>query len=254
MTTNEKFISALREMNSIMKQDIKDGHQWKYCNVTSKKANSFASARKQGKYLLNCVDGVQWGCKIAGIPSSALSWYGSEGSIGWCSKNAEANARKYFDIIKVGNKTVKQLVDSGSLCEGDILTYMTMSHTNVYLGDIGKYTDRSFDSGHAYCTGSGEGAKFKKWIGSLSCKSSRVSYILRIKDRVHYRVQAGAYNDINKANEQVALLKENGFNGSIKDEDGMYKVQVGYFSGKKNAEKLVAKLNKKKIPSFVKEI
>ena len=76
-------------MNKTAKADIAAGHQWKYCNVTKKKASNFEQARKQGKYLVNCVDGVQWACKIAGIPGSALSWFGAKGGkIAWCSTNA----------------------------------------------------------------------------------------------------------------------------------------------------------------------
>lgn len=249
MPTNEKFLEALKYMNRTMKADNEAGHQWTYCNVTSKKAKNFAQARKQGKYKLNCVDGVQWACKIAGIPGSALAWYGQKGgTIAWCSKDAKANAKKYFELIKVGDKTVSWLLNHGRLCEGDILTYVSMNHTNAYYGK-----NRSFDSGHAYTKGSGEGAKFMKWIGSLACKTSKVGYIIRIKDRLHYRVQAGAYYQQEEADKQIARLKKLGYNVIVKKENDMIKLQVGYFSGKENAEKLVQELAKKKIAAFVKE-
>ena len=249
MTTHEKFIDALKYMNTTMKADIKAGHQWKYCNVTSKKAKNFTQARKQGKYLINCVDGVHWACKLAGIPSSALSWYGAKGGeIAWCSKDAKSNAKKYFDLIKVENKTVTWLLNHGQLCEGDILTYVTMNHTNAYVG-----AQKSFDSGHAYTTGSGEGAVFKKWIGALSCKASKVGYIIRIKDRHHYRVQAGAYYKEEELNKQVQKLKKLGYSVTLHQEAGMVKVQTGYFSGKENAEKMVSDLRKKGIASFIRE-
>ena len=104
-------------MNATMKQDIKDGNLWKYCNVTKKKEKTFFMARKKKKFLANCVDGVQWACKIAGIPASALAWYGQEGGgIAWCSANAESNARRYFELIKVGERTVSQLLNDGVIC------------------------------------------------------------------------------------------------------------------------------------------
>lgn len=248
MTIHQKYMQALAYMNKTMKADNAAGHQWKYCNTTSRKAKSFQSARKQGKYLLNCVDGVQWACKIAGIPDSALAWFGS-GGIVWCGPNAEKNAKKYFQIIKIGSKTVKQCLDEGLLCQGDILTYIDLSHTNAYYKN-----NKSFDSGHAFCTSSGENAKFKKWIGPLRYSSLKVAFIFRIKDRKHYRVQAGAYNNPQEANKQVKLLKSKGFKSIIIHQDGMSKIQVGYFSGKENAEKLLQKLQAKKINAFIKEM
>ena len=231
-TLHEKYMDAMAYMDKTLRTDNAAGHQWKYCNVTSHKAKDFESARRQGKYLLNCVDGVQWAAKIAGIPGSALAWYGSRG-IAWCGQNAQANAKKYFQIIKVGNKTVKQCLDQGLLCEGDILTYVSLSHTNAYYKD-----GKSWDSGHAYCKGSGEHAPFTKWIGSLRYSTSKVAFILRIKDRKHYRVQAGAYNDEKMAKDKQKLLQDKFKIGStIKKEDGMFKIQLGYYDGRENAEK-----------------
>lgn len=248
---NEKFIDALKYMNTTMKADIKAGHQWKYCNTTSKKAKSFAQARKQGKYLINCVDGVQWALKIAGVPAKALSWYGGDGKIVWCNKNAKAEAKKYFDIIPTKGKSVLQLYNAGLLCDGDILLgYRGCHHTNAYVGN-----GKSFDSGGSWAKGSGEGARFTKWIGALAHKSMHPVYILRLKDRAHYRVQAGAYETIEKYNEQIKFLASKGYKNPVKIvEDGMYKVQLGYYSGKTNANKFVAKLKKKGINAFVKEI
>ena len=250
MTIHQKYMQALAYMNKTAKADIAAGHQWKYCNVTKKKARNFQQARKQGKYLINCVDGVQWACKIAGIPSNALSWFGYKGGkIVWCSKNAKANAKKYFDIIKIGDKTVQQCLNNGMICQGDILTYVGITHTNAYYKN-----NKSFDTGHAYCTGSGEGAKFKKWIGSLVCKNSKVGYILRIKDRKHYRVQAGAYETQEELNKQIKLIESKKLNYTLINEDNLTKIQMGYFDGKENAEKLAEKLAKKGITPYIKEL
>lgn len=240
VTLHEKYMDALAYMNATVKADIEAGHQWKYCNITKHKAKSFTDARRQGKYFINCVDGVQWACKLAGIPSSALAWYGSGGLV-WCGLTAKARAKKYFKIINIGNKTVKQCLDQGLLCEGDIIVYANMSHTNAYYKD-----SKSFDSGHAFCTGSGEHAPFKKFIGSLRYPTQKVSCILRIKDRKHYRAQAGAYSDLNKAKaRKKELLEKWNIKSELKSEDGMYKVQVGYFDGKENCDKAVANFKKK---------
>lgn len=248
MKTNERFLKALRYMNSKMKEDIADGHYWTYCNKSSKKAKSFEAARKQGKYKINCVDGVQWALQIAGV--NATSWYGGDSEIVWCSANAKAKVKKYFDIIETGGKTVQQLYNSKKLCDGDILLgYQGFAHTNCYFGGT-----KSFDSGHAFCTGSGEGAVFKKWIGSLRYKHNKVNYILRLKDRAHYRVQAGAYTNITTYNEQAKIIEKAGFKTKQIFEDNMYKIQVGYFSGKTNAQRLIEELKEKDISAFIKEI
>ena len=244
MYKNEEFLKALQSMNVILKTDNKEGHQWKYCNIKSKKGKNFEDARRSG----NCVDGVVWALQSVGIKS--VSWYGGDGKIVWLNHHAKADTKKNFDIINTGGKTVAWLEKNARLCDGDILLgYQGMNHTNVYYGG-----GKSFDSGHAYASGSGEGAKIKKLIGSLAHKNSKVNYILRLKDRAHYRVQCGAYSDINKFNEQSMLIEKKGFPTTKVVEDGLMKIQVGYFSGKTNAEKLAEKVTKKKIDVIIKEI
>lgn len=240
-TIHERYMDALAYMDKTMKADNKAGNTWKYCNVTAHKAKDFESARKQKKFLINCVDSVQWACKMAGIPSSALAWYGSNG-IAWCGTDAKTNAKKYFDIIKIGNKTVKQCYDEGLLAEGDILTYVNLSHTNAYYKD-----GKSWDSGHAFCTrSSGEHVPFKKWIGSMRYSSYKIAYIFRIKDRRHFRVQAGAYTNKPLAEQKVKEFATKWkLAATIKAEDGMYKIQLGYFCSRENADKFRAKVLKK---------
>ena len=243
MHINEQFIQNLKNMDAIVKQEIKNGKKWKYNN--SNQEHTFAKARSKNNRVVNCVLGVRWALRGL-VPDSALAWYGSTGKIQWGNPSAEKRAKKYFDIIRVGNKTVKQCVKEGLLCDGDILTYVSMTHTNCYIGG-----NSSFDTGHAYCIGQ----TFRKWIGSLSCKGYKVAYIFRLKDRAHYRVQAGAYSDINEYNKQIAFLASKGYKNPVTiEEDGMKKIQLGYYDGKTNAEKFVAKLKKKGINAFVKEI
>lgn len=249
MTTLDKFLEALKSMDKTMRSDNAAGHQWKYTN--SKKRNkTFAAARKNKNYVTNCATGVDWGLLIAGVPPSAQSWYGAPGEIVWIGAKAQANAKKHFNIIHIdGKKTVQQLYKDHELCEGDILTYTNLSHTNAYIGN-----GKSFDSGHAYCTGSGEMAPFKKWTGNLAHKTAKVEYILRLKDRDQYRVQAGAYYKQEEANKQIAKLNKLGFKTIVRHEDGMIKLQTGLFDGRENAEKQVKDLAKKGIPAFVQVI
>ena len=252
MKTNERFLAALRQMNTVMKEDVKAGRKWRYSNSSAKQAHTFALARQKGKRYTNCVLAVWWGLREAGVPDNALHWMGGIGKIIWTTSTAKKNAEKYFEIISTGGKTVSQLFNAGKLCDGDVLLgFHSMQHTCVFYG--GSTGKKSFDSGHSFCDGSGEAA-FRKWIGDLTCKNYKVNYILRLKDRAHYRVQAGAFTDINVYNQEAARLKAAGFPVTRIDEDGMHKIQIGFFSGKSNANRMRDKAITKGFGAFVKEV
>lgn len=247
MRANEKFLQSLCYMNSEMIKDKKADKPWRYTNVKKRYA-TFEEARKHNR-LTNCVTGVQMGLLMAGLPSGINHWYGSQGKIVYTSDKGKKVVPQYFEI-KHPNKTTQTLYKNGELCDGDFLIYKGMNHTNCYFGG-----DLSFDSGHAFTTPkSGELAVFNKWIGKLTYKTAKVGTILRLKDRAHYRVQCGAYSDIGKYEEQVQKVEEAGFKTTKIVEDGMMKVQVGYFSGKTNAERMAAHVREKGIDVFVKEI
>ena len=246
MKTNERFLESLKYMDAEMRKDKSAGKPWRYTNV-KKRYSRFEDARKHNR-LTNCVSGVQMGLLMAGLPSACTHWYGAGGKIVFTSNEGREAVKKHFDV-KTVNATVNSLYKDNKLCDGDILIYQNMNHTNCYYGGA-----KSFDSGHAYCKGNGELAVFNKWIGNLAVKTAKVGCILRLKDRAHYRVQAGAFSDINKYNEHVEMMRKKGFATSMLIEDGLYKVQAGSFSGRTNAEKLVSLLAKKSIPSFIKEV
>ena len=242
MRTNELFLASLREMSAAVNADFRSKRPWHYTN-TKKRYKTFERARETNR-LTNCVDAVQMGLRKAGVPASALDWYGGNCRIVWDNEKARTEALKYFEVVPAYGQTVNQLHNGGKLCDGDILLgYHGMSHTNCYIG-----ANKSFDAGAS------EGATFKRWIFKLKWGTKRVNWILRLKDRAHYRVQAGAYSNINKFQEQADMVRKAGFPVTLVHEDGMYKVQAGYFSGKTNADKLVTQLAKKGISAFAKEV
>lgn len=67
------------------------------------------------------------------------------------------------------------------------------------------------------------------------------------KSDVLYRVQVGAYSVRSNADNMLAKIKAKGFDAFITQVDGMYKVQVGAYSVKANAD---AQLNKIKNAGF----
>lgn len=171
----QRFVSELVYMDLLMKDDISNKKAWKYKNKnTSSFSKTFDEARANNNRYTNCVSGVQWALLRAGLPRKAIQWYGYKGIV-WVGADAEKNAKKYFDIITV-NKTVKTAVKDGTIQPGDILTYSTIGHTNAYIAN-GVF----FDAGHAYCDGSGEGAKFKSWTGASKYNAYKVAKILRLK-------------------------------------------------------------------------
>jgi N-acetylmuramoyl-L-alanine amidase len=92
------------------------------------------------------------------------------------------------------------------------------------------------------------------WIGKLTYKTKKVGTLLRLKDRAHYRVQAGAFTNLPEYTRNKEIIEKKGFPVSMVKEDNMFKIQLGYFSGKTNAERFAAKVAKKGISVFVKEI
>lgn len=220
--TREKLIAQMKRMNKVVKQDNAAGHQWRYYNG-KRSEPTFAKTRAAGKYYTNCMGAVSFACKAAGVPASALQWYGGKNRIVWLNDHAKADAKKVFDIIPL-HKAVKKSVRKGLIQPGDILTYESMSHTNAYYGD-----SLSFDTGHAFCTGSGEGAPFKKWIGTLAHSKRVVSYIFRIKGDYTYRVRVGEYNTKEEADRRVAVVfKKSGF-PCFTERTDKYRVFCGSF-------------------------
>jgi len=252
--TAADFVAAMKHLNTVMKSDNKAGHQWRYYN-TKRSENTFEKTRKAGKFYTNCMGGVTFAAKYAGVPGDALDWYGYKGEIKWANASAKKKAQQYFDIISVKNKTVKQCIDDGTLRPGDILTYMTLGHTNAYYA-----ANKSFDSGHAYCDGSGEGAPFTKWIGTTPYKGYKVAYILRLKviGRTVYRAQINAFKTEKSARNCCAKCEElTGLKAFTElMADNQWHVFCGSFESKAGAEervRLIKKLTDAYPEAFVKE-
>lgn len=68
-----------------------------------------------------------------------------------------------------------------------------------------------------------------------------------------YKVQVGAFSSKANADALSQKAKKAGFDNFIKLQDGLYKVQVGAFSSKANANALLQKLKKSGFDGFIKE-
>lgn len=173
----DTFLRDLKAMNTIVKKDRADGDPWRYYNG-KRSEGTFQKTRRAGKRITNCFGGVAFGLLYSNlVPAEALRWYGTKGGIHFLDEKAEKEFKKYFDVVDAKGKTVAKAIKDGTLSPLDICTYAGMSHTNVYLGD-----GKSFDAGHAYCEGSGEGAVYKKWIGTTPYQNYKLAKIVRLKD------------------------------------------------------------------------
>ena len=69
-----------------------------------------------------------------------------------------------------------------------------------------------------------------------------------------FRVQAGAYKQKKLANQQIARLKNKGFEAILKKDGEYHIVQAGVFDSRENAEKLKRQLKAKSFDAIVKEV
>lgn len=245
------FLAALTKMNAQMQKDLANGKKWGYYN--SKVSGTFAEAVANGNRRCNCATLPNWALKIIGVmDENAASFYGKKGGeIAWRKSATKAAVEKYCEVIKIGNKTVNKAMKDGTLKKGDIVTYVSMNHTNVYLGG-----ERWFDSGHAYAHGSGDGAWWETWFGETHYGGEKIGYIIRLRTPVSYRVQVGSYLIKDNANNMMAKVKAAGFAAEIITINNQYIVQVGgsLFQTLTEANALAARLDKAKFPTAVIEI
>lgn len=234
------ILKACKKFQKQLKADIDAGRDWEYRNPSKFLEEQWVNALKKGKRACNCALLARWALKEAGlIPQNTGIFYGKlGGGIQW-GVGTKSAVTKTCDLIKIGNKTVKQLIASGDLQPGDIVTYVDIQHTNIYAGN-GKW----YDAGHAYCNGTGEGAIYKSWHGAGQYDNQRVGYIIRRRTgNNEYIVQVGVF--VSKANAEKLFrkLKKKGFDAIVKKRNGQWIVQCGAFSVKANAEALVKRLN-----------
>lgn len=181
-TTNaQKILNAAREMTDIMLTDIKSGIKWLYYNSGTK--GTFEQSRSAKNYRCNCALFCRWAMKRAKlVPNNMNNLYGKKGKIVW-GKGVEEIVKKAFDVIYIGNKTVKTAMSDGTLKPGDIVMYMDLNHTNLYAGN-----KRFYDAGHAGCKeSSGEGATFITWYTNKDTPfiNYKISYIIRAKENTN---------------------------------------------------------------------
>ena len=249
-TRSELFVRDLIWEDRVVRSEIAAGLPWVYSNGSIKFDKTFLKTRQKGIRAANCVSGVQWAMLLSGCVSSnrdGIQWYGLKGDFRWLSDNAEACAKKYFNILDV-QMTTKKALKYGLLKAGDVCTYIAMSHTNAYIGN-GKF----FDSGHLNCTRSGEKAPFTCWISNKTLANYKIGKILRPIDGL-YRVQCGVFTKKWRAKARMKEVQKAGFDVKLERDGRDYVVQCGLFEVESNATNLAKRIEEAGIPVLVKEV
>ena len=256
-TAQDAGRSILKQCTKFQKQlekDIAAGKNWEYHNPSKYLEEQWANALKNNKRACNCALLARWALKEAGlIPQDTKIFYGKlGGTIQWGYGTKEA-VTAACDLINIQNRTVQQLIDDGILRPGDIVTYVNLQHTNIYAGG-GKW----YDAGHAYCSGSGEGAIYKSWYGDGKYNNQKVGYIIRPKaasgaqtGECRYIVQAGAFKKKANAEAQLKAILAAGFDAYISWAEGQYKIFAGAYEVKENAEAQVERLKDAGFSAFI---
>ena len=234
------FLSTLLKFQEQLQADIAAGRKWIYSN--SGCSAKMSTAIKKGNRKCNCALLVRWALRKLGLLNGDNWWGERGGTIVWRGTSKE-QMLKHFDLIHIsGKKTVNQAIKDGTLQPGDIVTYVNMGHTNVYAGN-GKW----YDGGHAYCSGSGEGAAFKSWYGDTVHGSQPIGYILRRKgteqpeEKLHI-VREGSYIKKANANRRCIEINNAGIDCIVKRVGDMWWTQCGAFKELENAEERVRQL------------
>lgn len=90
------------------------------------------------------------------------------------------------------------------------------------------------------------------WVDDAKWKSEFWNKLTEpAKDDVMYRVQVGAYKVKANADAQMKKVKAAGFDTYMVQVDGMYKIQVGAYSKKENADAMLAKVKAAGFSAFI---
>ena len=187
------FIAALDKISTRVETDYKAGKKWKYTNGVNSENKlpvkyTFQEAIKTNTLTTNCADYVMWALHDCGIFTANQKFYGNKSGGITYKKNSKTKVKetlkKYAKIIKVGDKTQKQLITSKQLKKGDICLYK--GHTNVYAGN-----NKFYDAGRVNVGGNGTqgyGSRTNytfKTLGPVKSgyTNSKVTYVIRLKDQ-----------------------------------------------------------------------
>jgi N-acetylmuramoyl-L-alanine amidase len=88
-------------------------------------------------------------------------------------------------------------------------------------------------------------------VGGISTGKPSTGENTGSSDGIIFRVQAGAFESLENAEELAGQLEDQGFQSYVYEEGGLFKVQAGAFSEYENARQLATALNSDGFQSFI---
>lgn len=178
--SESRIVTEIKKVQDMYVADRDAGNNWTYQSSGSS-AKTFEEAFEKGWRRTQCADGANKILKGAGVlPMDTGHFFGgADGTIHWGGNSREV-VESLADIYQFNDGTrVSELMDSGFLQPGDVVTYVGFNHTNIYAGD-GYW----FDTGHAHCTrGSGDGAPYWTFYSQKGRLGHKVGCVIRFRNQ-----------------------------------------------------------------------
>ncbi len=178
-TAGDLVVEALEMIQKQFDEDKKAGIKWEYHNKKKFTEEWWEDVISKNKRNSNCALLARWALREAGVLGKGEGgfWGEYDTTIHWMGKG-EKYVKERCEVINIGGKkTVKQMMKNKEFEPGDVVTYYSMGHTNIYGGD-----NMWYDAGHGNCTSMlPEGAVFRTFYGPTTCSSATVSYVIRPK-------------------------------------------------------------------------
>lgn len=173
-----KLLSFLQKYSNQVQADKAAGIKWTYSNDAKNNwADAYKASRKKKVGYVNCALTSRWALRDLGYLDSANFWGIKGGGIEFRG-TAKTQILQHCVILSV-NKTPNQLLAEGNLLPGDICSYVSMQHTNVYAGN-GLW----YDSGRCGANGSYvNGQYIFDSFGpedTISMSGTKIGHIIRI--------------------------------------------------------------------------
>lgn len=173
----QRLLTILQKYSDQVKEDKANGIRWVYGGgATTSWTTAHNTAVKNGTVYVNCALPPRWSVRELGILDGSNFWGIVGGGIEFRGTSKE-QLSVHCDIIPVF-KTPNQLLSEGNLLPGDICSYVSYQHTNVYAGD-GKWYDAGRGSDGTWINGEFVFNSFGP-VACVDMAGTKIGHIIRI--------------------------------------------------------------------------
>lgn len=130
----QQLLTLMQKYSDQVKADKAAGIKWTYSNNAKNNwADAYSASRKNKVGYMNCALGCRWALREMGLLDSSNFWGEAGGNFTFHGTSKE-QLLQHCVIIPV-KKTPNELLAEGNLLPGDICSYVSQQHTNVYAGN-----------------------------------------------------------------------------------------------------------------------